>query len=264
MLSSNGGAIDPSQAMDLVHRYFDAWNHLDVASIASFFTKDGVYFDVPQDAEYRGSGLVGYLADYLAEDDERRYAIAGEVLIGARTVAFRYHSFDIRFGADDPEPGAEFWVLLGDKVARVDDYYEVRPAGEFSTPSTKRSAAKYLKSGLSKAAADRYRARLLELMDNDKVYLQPDLSLPQLAEMVNCSVNHLSQVINAEFSMSFFEFLNQRRIADARQMLAADSKCHALDVALKVGFNSNSTFYSAFKKICQVTPAEYRRRAHGL
>jgi AraC-like DNA-binding protein len=90
------------------------------------------------------------------------------------------------------------------------------------------------------------------------------LSLPDLARMVRCSINHLSQVINAEFGTSFFEFLNQHRIADAREMLASDPKCHALDVALKVGFNSNSTFYSAFKKICKVTPAEFRRQAHGL
>ena len=195
----------------------------------------------------------------------RRYALAGEVLIGSSMVAFKYNSYENgNTGAEpEPEPGAEFWLLLGDKVARVDDYYEFRSTEKNAAPRSRIRASKekYLKSGLSEAAVDRYRTRLLELMNDEKVYLQSDLNLPKLAGMVNCSVNHLSQVINAEFSMSFFEYLNQHRVADARHMLANDPKCHALDVALKVGFNSNSTFYSAFKKICHVTPAEYRRQA---
>jgi len=267
VVSSDGAVIDPSQTIDLVHGYFDAWNHMDVSSIVSFFARDGVYFDVPEDEEYRGSGLLGYISDFFEEEVERRYALAGEVLIGSRMVAFKYNAYEHRTSQaePEPEPGAEFWLLLGDKVARVDDYYEFRSVANRTAGSRSRpSEEKYLKSGLNEAAVDHYRTRLLELMNEEKVYLQPDLNLPKLAGMVHCSVNHLSQVINAEFSMSFFEFLNQHRVADARQMLASDPKCHALDVALKVGFNSNSTFYSAFKKICHITPAEFRRQAHSL
>jgi len=257
--------IDPAQATDLVHRYFDAWNHMDVPSIAGFFAHNGVYFDVPADEEYRGKALTGYLSSYLAENDNRtHYDLAGEVLIGPSTVAFKYRAYD----ADghhqaEPRAGAEFLVLLGDKVARLDDYYETRPVSDPVTAPPP-VGPKYVKSGLNEVTSEHYRNRLLKLMNEDNVYLQPDLSLPGLAGMVRCSVNHLSQVINVEFGSSFFEFLNQHRIADARKMLASDPKCHALDVALQVGFNSNSTFYSAFKKICKVTPAEYRRRAHGL
>jgi AraC-like DNA-binding protein len=227
-----------------------------------------VYFDVPTDEEYRGSGLLGYLSNFLDGDTEKaRYDLAGEVLIGSSMVAFKYNTYDLDGqSVAGPRPGAEFWLLRGDKVARVDDYYETRSALVPETPGVRSpaSAGKYVKSGLSEATTAQYRTRLVELMDEENVYLQPDLSLPQLAGMVRCSVNHLSQVINAEFGASFFEFLNQYRIADAKTILASDPKCHALDVALRVGFNSNSTFYSAFKKICHVTPAQFRRQAHGL
>ena len=41
-------------------------------------------------------------------------------------------------------------------------------------------------------------------MEQEKVFLQAGLTLPKLARMVNCSVNHLSQAVNAGFGMSFF------------------------------------------------------------
>ncbi len=106
-----------------------------------------------------------------------------------------------------------------------------------------------------------YKQRLETIMQSQQAYLRPDLTLPRLAETVNCSVNHLSQVINSGFDMSFFDYLNQYRIAHARKLLARiDSQGNAiLNIAFTVGFNSNSAFYAAFKKCVGQTPAQYRR-----
>ena len=103
--------------------------------------------------------------------------------------------------------------------------------------------------------------RLSTLMSDEHCYLEPNLTLPQLAERLDCSVNHLSQVINAGFGMSFYDYINGYRVRRAEQLLgAADAESQAiLDVALAVGFNSSSTFYSAFKKVTGVTPAQYRK-----
>ena len=94
----------------------------------------------------------------------------------------------------------------------------------------------------------------------DKVYRQHDLTLPKLAAMVDCSVNHLSQVINSGIGLSFFDYLNQQRVEYAKQMLSEPSDKHQsiLNIALTAGFNSNSSFYAAFKKASQQTPAQYR------
>ena len=85
-------------------------------------------------------------------------------------------------------------------------------------------------------------------------------TLQTLARTVNCSVHHLSQVINAGFGKSFFDFLNQYRVEHAKALL---SDCEApgavLNVAFAVGFSSNSAFYAAFKKHVGQTPARYRR-----
>ena len=99
------------------------------------------------------------------------------------------------------------------------------------------------------------------VMRRQRAYLQSDITLPKLAADVGCSANHLSQVINAGFGMSFFDYLNHHRIEHARRILARpdDRKDAILNVAFAVGFNSNSAFYAAFKKCVGQTPAQFRR-----
>ena len=98
-------------------------------------------------------------------------------------------------------------------------------------------------------------------MTSEQLFLCSDMTLPKLADTVGCSVNHLSQVINAGFGMSFFDYLNRYRIQYARELLSAmdDRSCAILNIAFTVGFNSNSAFYAAFKKCVGQTPAQYRR-----
>ena len=261
MLSTDNHGIPRTRVHELVRCYFDAWNEFDASAVAAFFTRNGIYFDIPIHEQHSGPELLSYLSDFFGGDEKARYNLVGEVLVGADAVAFKYQAFDLDTTVGRPEPwaGVEFWKLDGEKVARVDDYYEppnhARPIGP-----TQRSS-KYLKSGLNAATASRYRARLLHLVDEEQLYRQPDLSLPELAQQVPCSVNHLSQVINAEFGMSFFEFLNRRRVADARQLLTSEPDRYVLEVALTVGFNSSSAFYSAFKRAYDVTPTAFRRQA---
>jgi AraC-like DNA-binding protein len=78
---------------------------------------------------------------------------------------------------------------------------------------------------------------------------------------MDCSVNHLSQAINAGFGVSFYDYVNGYRVRQAADILCCgDTESNGiLDVALAVGFNSTSTFYAAFKKITGQTPAQYRR-----
>ena len=106
-----------------------------------------------------------------------------------------------------------------------------------------------------------YKQRLDRIMQSRKEYLRPELTLPKLAESVGCSVNNLSQVINSGFGTSFFDYLNRYRIEHARKLLEnSDAQSGAiLTIAFTVGFNSNSAFYSAFKKHVGMTPAQYRQ-----
>jgi AraC-like DNA-binding protein len=155
--------------------------------------------------------------------------------------------------------------LNGDAAVTITDYYDVpgieRPAKLARLTSTQKQRGKYAKSGLNAAQLLHYKDCLEHIMLEQQAYLRPDLTLPRLAAAVDCSVNHLSQVINAGIGMSFFDYLNHHRIQHAKTLLEDldDANNAILNIAFTVGFNSNSAFYAAFKKCVGQTPAQYRR-----
>jgi AraC-like DNA-binding protein len=248
-----------------VESYFDAWNHRDPRGVADHLAADGIYCDIPQQVQTTHDGLIGHLTDFFA-GDKHRYELIGEILKGDDTIAFQYRMCPL--GKDKKSStcrGAEFMTLHGDAAMTITDYYDVpgmsAPSGLARMTSREIHRHKYAKSGLSHGQLLAYKDRLEQFMQAEHAYLQPDLTLPRLAEAIDCSVNHLSQVINAGFNMSFFDYLNRYRIEHARKLLTTlDGKDRAiLSVAFTVGFNSNSAFYAAFKKCVGQTPAQYRR-----
>jgi len=128
------------------------------------------------------------------------------------------------------------------------------------SPSEFARQQKYAKSGLTDEQLLFYKGELDHIMESGQVFLRPGLTLPKLADAVGCSVNHLSQVINAGFGVSFFDYVNRHRVEHARALLnGLEDQGAVLKVAFAVGFNSNSAFYAAFKKHVGMTPAQFRR-----
>lgn len=254
------------QTIDFVESYFDAWNQHDPEGVAEHLSADGVYLDIPQKIRHTHDELVQSLRKFFA-DHAHRYELVGDVVQGPETIAFQYRIFD-RKGNDTGKnySGAEFMTINDDAALTITDYYDVpgsyRP-GQSGQRSTARSQRrKYAKSGLSKQQMLSYKSRLENVMQREQIFLRPDLTLPRLAESVQCSVNHLSQVINAGFGMSFFDYVNQYRTRHAMAMLGKkDQQSNViLNIAFGVGFNSNSAFYAAFKKYVGQTPAQYRNQ----
>jgi AraC-like DNA-binding protein len=77
--------------------------------------------------------------------------------------------------------------------------------------------------------------------------------------------NHLSQVINAELNKSFFDFINEYRIAEAKRRLLDGRFEHysILAIALEVGFNNKASFNRVFKKHTRMTPSDFVKSAGG-
>ena len=109
-------------------------------------------------------------------------------------------------------------------------------------------------------------AKIEEAMHRDQLYLDPSLSLPKLATYLGTSVNHVSQAINAGLQSNFFHFVNRSRVEAAAKILEHGTPPYlsTSEIALEVGFNSTSTFYSAFQKVFGVTPGAYRREKNKL
>lgn len=249
-----------------VQSYFDAWNHSDPEAVAHHLVADGIYHDVPEAEQSTRDELIVDLEEFFA-DGRHRYELIGEIVEGRNTLAFQYRM--VPLGPAVPgEPqaciqGAEFMTLRGDAALSIADYYEIPVrTGPAALSLRPQGTAKYAKSGLSEEQLADYKSRLERIMRSRQLYLRPDLTLPQLAREVGCSVNHLSQVINAGFGISFFDYLNRYRIDHAKGLLtdAGGPDQSVLNVAFSVGFNSNSAFYSAFRKFVGQAPAQYRRR----
>lgn len=238
-----------------IESYFDAWNHNDPERVADHLASDGIYIDMPENIQRSHDELVVFLDQYF-EEFPHHYELIGEVLTSRNSIAFQYR---VCPAGDCQETlragqycGAEFITLDGDAAVTITDYYDFPTAAR---------ADKYAKSGLQRSKMRVYKKRLDHIMVSERAYLRSNLTLPELAQAVGCSVNHLSQVINAGFGMSFFDYLNSHRVRHARRMLSQiDEGSEAvIKIAFAAGFNSNSAFYSAFKKHVGMTPAQYRR-----
>ncbi|PTX42983.1 AraC-like DNA-binding protein [Christiangramia gaetbulicola] len=91
-------------------------------------------------------------------------------------------------------------------------------------------------------------------------FLDPNLGLEDLAEEMEMSSTHLSKIINNQSEYNFSDYINSLRIEQAKKLLKDKEFCKYTIVAigLECGFNSRSTFYSAFKKFTSQTPSKYR------
>jgi len=120
---------------------------------------------------------------------------------------------------------------------------------------------KYKHSALTSEMSARILRRLTETMEQEKAYLSNNLTLPDLAEKISTSPNYLSQVINEQLQMNFFDYVNSYRVETAKQLLIKPlPHTHTiLDIAMESAFNSKSAFYNAFKKQMGITPAEFKK-----
>lgn len=120
---------------------------------------------------------------------------------------------------------------------------------------------KYKTSSLSDDLSLELVDELQQLMVREQPYLNSQLSLPQLADQLGVSVNYLSQIINEQLEQNFFDFVNDYRIKQAKARLRDPNrkKDNILTIATDAGFNSKSSFYTAFKKHAGMTPGNYRK-----
>ena len=152
----------------------------------------------------------------------------------------------------------------------INGYYGIRQQIIFSSFPSKTSPAtpltqsgnnksQYLNSGLTEKESKAHLENLLKFMKDEQPYLDGKLSLAQVAESMDISTNHLSQVINENLNRNFFDFINGYRVELVKQKMldSANSNLTLLGMAYDSGFNSKSSFNSIFKKSTGMTPSQY-------
>lgn len=102
-------------------------------------------------------------------------------------------------------------------------------------------------------------AHLAQYMTEHKPYLAEDVSLQHLAKQVGVPEKQLSFLINRVIGKHFFDYINEYRIEDAKTLLKERTDLTVQEIMYQVGFNSKSSFYTAFKKHTTQTPTVYRK-----
>jgi len=150
-----------------------------------------------------------------------------------------------------PEPTDE----PGDPARDLDPDRDCNPDRDPGKP-------RYSRSGLTEERAEVIATRLDSFMKAQRPYLDAELTIEKLAKRMAVPRHHLTQVISERHGMTFYLFVNGYRIAAVKQALEdpANAKGTLLDMAYAFGFNSKSTFNTAFKRLVGVTPSQYRAR----
>jgi AraC-like DNA-binding protein len=122
------------------------------------------------------------------------------------------------------------------------------------------AAEKYAKSGLRKEQAEEYLSRLLNYMDDEKPYLDSDLTIHGLSYKTGIPRHYITEVLNEKYGRNFFTFVNEYRVREVISRINDPKYQHytILAIAFDAGFNSKSTFNTIFKAYSGSTPSEYR------
>ena len=134
-------------------------------------------------------------------------------------------------------------------------------SGDFKEDSSK-EAKKYSTSSLKSEESEEIWNTIQSVITKEKSYLNPEFRLNDLANSCRKSIHHISQVINEIEGISFSDLINKYRVEEAKSLLTSEkaNSFTILGIAYEVGFNSKTAFYNAFKKVCGVTPSEYKKQ----
>ena len=163
-------------------------------------------------------------------------------------------------------PGDTILVLENELPGRQNPNHEdsailtspEKPTGE----KVSHGLQKYKNSGLTPQVSLELAQKLSFLMKSEKMYQDYNLRLDTLAEKLQLTRHHTSQLINEYYKMNFFEYINSLRVEEAKTLLTDRNKSDLTvkEIGYQTGFNNKVSFFKAFKLSTGMTPNEYRQQ----
>jgi len=157
------------------------------------------------------------------------------------------------------------WQIQGDKNKEAVEK-EIVEAQQIESMNRENKEKPSLVKGLPETKVSEIANRIISLMESEKLYEEPELTLQMLSDKLGVQSYQASQVINEGLKRNFYELVNGYRV-DAAKRLLLDPKNDnytILSVGFEAGFNSKTTFHSVFKKFTGLTPTEYRGKNNSL
>ena len=189
----------------------------------------------------------------------RLYTISSPLFIySANNYNVIYHTFT-----------AVFLLVFGYLALRNPSVFNINPSNPSTGPHFEQKIAEIVlpeaeknfqkKIEFTDEQKKQYDLVLNKLMENDTVYLDPELSLSKLAKLSAIPSRQLSQFIQTTFHKNYKEYINYYRTKHAQKLLTSkhSSRFTMYAIALDSGFNSESSFYKIFKEQTELTPKQY-------
>ncbi|MDP4224267.1 MAG: helix-turn-helix domain-containing protein [Bacteroidota bacterium] len=217
---------------------------------------------------YLGASIVLLLKKFRSQNqplfktDNKLLIILRNAAIHFFMIIFIFIATKLYFGMHSDVGG----YLIGTYVSFMiysTSYQVLNRSDFFSYPGSFLSfpGLKYQKSSLSDENKELILAKIKKEMEGNKYFTNNLASLSGFSKQLNESSHHVSQVINEKLGKSFFELLAVYRVEYAKKLIREDkaAKLTVEELTELVGYNSKSSFNTAFKKYTSKTPSEYRK-----
>jgi len=252
---------------ELATRYTQAWEKQDVSALLKLMHPQGSYYDGFWCETCSGNDLAKYLADSF-DTDTYWYRTGSDRITTPNGIVILYDAFaeNDSEGLTPIYNGAEVITISDGLIMTISDFYcdpNTTDLIEIASLAERQHGKSHVaKLGLSARTSARIKRRLAELADNTSVYLNPLLTVTQLADHVGCSVMHLFHVLEEEKETTYAMFVTECRVRHATTLLADISSGEA-DIRLvaeRSGFSSIEEFNEAFTETFSISATEYAQR----
>lgn len=154
--------------------------------------------------------------------------------------------------------GFVFWILRKKRKSRDEKTSSNNEnTSKIQMPNGK---AQYKNSSLTKEDRERIKEQLRMFMIEKKPFLDFDINQSDLAQQLDISSHHLSEVLNVCFGQNFYTFINSYRVDEAKELLQKPEyenyKMEA--IGYEAGFKSKASFNRVFKSQMGITPSAFR------
>jgi AraC-like DNA-binding protein len=171
------------------------------------------------------------------------------------------------------DPGIVFFINLGIFSFAISYFGFFQPSIFFSArgselvpevrqaPVIEQDKTKYKKSSLTEERASEYLERIITLLETERLYLQPDLTIQEISDKLEVPKHYLTESLNTYLGKNFYTLINEYRIKEFKALASDNKHKHLtlLALAYDSGFNSKSAFNLVFKKQTGETPSQFLR-----
>lgn len=248
----------PADALQTVQAHNRAWGEGDIERVLALHHPDMVFHDHAAGTTYQGAALREHVRSVIRRSSLHTLVYLDRPRVDGDTVVLRYEETVrapsggewLRFSACD-------CVRVQDgRIIEIHEYAVLQQRSSDGTPASMRDEASRI--GLSPRAIGFLLRDLQTWFDSSQAFLQPGLSLQQVADATGYTRNQISYALNHALGQNFYRYLGRARVQHALQHAESLRQRSMSELAQSLGFRSVTGLYRAFRDATGLTPRQWQ------